>query len=134
MMVSTRGRYALRVMVALAEQHKEGYVPLKDIVIDQGLSLKYLETIMTTLSKAELIVGAHGKGGGYKLSRKPEEYTVADVLRVTEKSTVPASCAECIGENCPRKKDCRTYPFWEKFNAVVDECLTGTTIADLMKE
>lgn len=133
MIVSTRGRYALRVMVALAEQHKEGYVPLKGIVKEQGLSLKYLETIMTTLAKSGLIVGAHGKGGGYKLARKPEEYTIADILKVTEKSIVPASCAECIGENCPRKDECRTYPFWEKFNSVVDNCLNGTTLADLMR-
>lgn len=134
MIVSTRGRYALRVMIDLAEQHKEGFVPLKDIVKRQELSLKYLETIMTTLSKAGLVEGAHGKGGGYRLSKNPEEYTIGDVLRVTEKSVVPASCAECIGENCPRKDDCRTLPFWEKFNSVVDECLSGTTLADLMKK
>jgi Rrf2 family protein len=134
MIVSTRGRYALRVMIDLAEQNADGLVPLKDIVARQGLSLKYLETIMTTLSKAGLVVASHGKGGGYRLSRKPEEYKITDILEVTEKSIVPASCAECVGENCPRKDDCRTLPFWEKFNGIVDECLNTTTLADLMKE
>ncbi len=134
MIVSTRGRYALRVMIDLAEQHQEGFIPLKDIVARQELSLKYLETIMTTLSKAGLIQGAHGKGGGYRLSRKPEEYKVSDILLVTEKSIVPASCAECVGENCPRKDDCRTLPLWEKVNDAVKDCFDGTTIADLMKK
>ena len=134
MIVSTRGRYALRVMIDLAEQNNEGFIPLKDIVKRQGLSLKYLETIMTTLSKAGLIQGAHGKGGGYKLVKKPEEYRVSDILVVTEKSIVPASCAECTGEDCPRKEGCRTLPLWEKVNAAVKECFDGTTIADLMRE
>ena len=134
MIVSTRGRYALRVMIDLAEQNAEGLVPLKDIVARQGLSLKYLETIMTTLSKAGLVVASHGKGGGYRLSRKPEEYKITDILGVTEKSIVPASCAECVGENCERKENCRTLPLWEKVNAAVKECFDGTTIADLMKE
>lgn len=134
MMISTRGRYALRVMIDLAEQRKEGFVPLKDIVKRQELSLKYLETIMTMLSKAGLVVGAHGKGGGYKLAKSPEEYSVGDILKITEKSIVPASCAECIGEDCSRKDGCRTLPFWEKINGVVKECLDNTTIADLMQE
>lgn len=134
MIVSTRGRYALRVMIDLAEQNKEGYVALKSIVERQDLSLKYLEAIMTMLSKAGLVKATHGKGGGYKLVKDPSEYTIGDILKVTEKSIVPASCAECIGENCPRKDECRTLPFWEKFNGIVDECLSSTTLADLMKE
>ena len=134
MIVSTRGRYALRVMIDLAEQKKDSYVPLKDIVKRQQLSLKYLETIMTMLSKEGLVQGAHGKGGGYRLSKKPEEYKISDILIITEKSIVPASCAECVGENCPRKNDCRTLPLWEKVNTAVKECFDGTTIADLMKE
>lgn len=134
MIVSTRGRYALRVMIDLAEQKKDSYVPLKDIVKRQQLSLKYLETIMTMLSKEGLVQGAHGKGGGYRLSKKPEEYKISDILIITEKSIVPASCAECVGENCPRKADCRTLPLWEKVNNAVKECFDGTTIADLMKK
>ena len=134
MIVSTRGRYALRVMVDLAEQRKEGYVPLKDVVSRQDLSLKYLETIMTMLSKAGLVEAVHGKGGGYRLSRNPEEYTVGDILRVTEKTVVPASCSECIGDSCDRKESCRTLPFWKEFNSVVSDCLEGTTLKDLMKE
>ena len=132
MIVSTRGRYALRVMIELAEQHNESYVPLRGIVKSQGLSLKYLEAIMTTLVKAGLIQGVHGKGGGYKLAKKPEEYTIADILRVTEKSITPASCSACLGDDCERKGECKTYPFWEKLNSVVDECLNSTTLADLM--
>lgn len=134
MIVSTRGRYALRVMIDLAEQNEEGYVPLKSIVKRQGLSLKYLEAIMTSLVKAGLIKAVHGKGGGYCLIKKPEEYTISEILSVTEKSIIPASCAACLGEDCERKGDCRTFPFWEKLNAAVDECLTSTTLADLMKK
>lgn len=134
MIVSTRGRYALRVMIDLAEQHKEGYVPLKSIVKRQGLSLKYLEAIMTSLVKAGLIKGVHGKGGGYSLIKDPKEYTIAEILSVTEKSIIPASCAACLGDDCERKGDCRTYPFWEKLNGAVSECLNSTTLADLMKE
>ncbi len=134
MIVSTRGRYALRVMIELAEEHNEGYVPLRGIVKSQGLSLKYLEAIMTTLVKAGLIQGVHGKGGGYKLAKKPEEYTIADILRVTEKSIIPASCSACLGDDCERKDECKTYPFWEKLNGVVDECLNSTTLADLMSK
>ncbi len=132
-MISTKGRYALRVMVDLAEQDAESYIPLKEIVARQELSLKYLETIMTMLSKEGLIAAAHGKGGGYKLLKKPDEYTVGNILKVTEKSVIPSACAECVGEDCPRKDDCRTLAFWEKLNGVVSECLNGTTLADLMK-
>lgn len=134
MIVSTKGRYSLRVMVDLAEQNSDSYVPLKDIVKRQGLSLKYLETIMTTLSKTGLVMAAHGKGGGYKLAKAPEEYKVGDILRVTENSVVPAACAQCVGEDCPRKGDCRTLPFWEKLNDVVNECIDSVTLADLMKK
>ena len=134
MIVSTRGRYALRVMIDLAEQNEEGYVPLRGIVERQDLSLKYLEAIMTSLVKAGLVKGVHGKGGGYRLVRSPEEYTIADILSVTEKSIIPASCAECIGESCERKAECRTYVFWEKLNSTVSECLNSTTIADLMQK
>ncbi len=134
MMISTKGRYSLRVMIDLAEQRMETYVPLKDIVKRQGLSLKYLETIMTTLSKSGLVMAAHGKGGGYKLKKAPEEYTIGEILRVTEGSIVPAACAECVGDDCDRKKDCRTRPFWEKLNGLVIDCLDNTTLADLMQE
>ncbi len=133
MMISTKGRYALRVMIDLAEQGQKGYTPLKEIVERQNLSLKYLETIMTMLSKEGLIAAVHGKGGGYKLIKKPEEYTVGDVLRVTEKSVVPAGCSQCVGEDCPRKGDCRTVEFWARLNAAVVEIIDTTTIADLMK-
>lgn len=95
MMVSSRGRYALRVMADLAENEKNGaFIPLKEIAEREELSLKYLESIMTTLSKAGLVEGAHGKGGGYRLKRKPEEYRVSEILKLTEGSLAPVSCVE----------------------------------------
>ncbi|MCC8128714.1 MAG: RrF2 family transcriptional regulator [Clostridiales bacterium] len=131
-MISTRGRYALRVMIDLAEHQGSGYVPLKEIADRQEISEKYLENILKALVQNRLLTGLRGKGGGYRLVRAPEEYTVASVLRLTEVSTAPVSCLEPGAEQCPRMSDCRTLPMWRKLNDMVSDYLDSVTIADLM--
>lgn len=133
MMISTRGRYALRVIIDLAEHNSDGYTPLKDIAARQGISRKYAENIMTTLSKNGFVEAVHGKGGGYRLNRKPEEYRVGDILRLTEGSLAPVSCLECGAEVCDKVDDCRTFPMWDKLNNLINDYLNQVTIGDLMK-
>lgn len=134
MMISTRGRYALRVMIDLAEQGSTSYIPLKDIVERQNISKKYLEGIMSVLSKNGLIDGVHGKGGGYRLNRSAEEYKVGEILRLTEGSLAPVACLECGAAPCERAEDCRTLPMWSKLNDMISHYLDNVSIADLMKE
>ena len=133
MMVSTRGRYALRVMIDLAEQAAGGYIPMKDIAERQGLSLKYLERILPVLAKNSIVEGVQGKGGGYRLCREPQEYTMGEILRLTEGSLAPVSCMNCGTEPCERAADCRTRPLWHGLDKVINEYLDGVTLADLMK-
>lgn len=133
MIVSTKGRYALRVMIDLAEQHTDERVPLKEIAERQGISQKYIEAIMTLLSKNHFVNAVHGKGGGYQLNKKPEEYKVGDILRLTEGSLSPVACLEKGAEVCPRKADCRTLPLWTKLDELVEGYLDSISIADLMK-
>ena len=134
MIVSTKGRYALRVMVDLAENEKDGRIPLKEIATRQDISQKYIEAIMTLLSKHNLVDGVHGKGGGYKLNRKPEEYKVSEILKVTEGTLAPVACLECGAEPCPKKDVCRTLPMWEKLDSMINSFFDGITIADLCKK
>lgn len=131
MMISTRGRYALRVMLDLAAADETAYVPLDTIARRQGISEKYLEAILATLSRAGLVQALRGKGGGYKLSRKPEEYPIGEVLRLTEKSLAPVSCLEA-GMACPQAESCPTYPLWQGLDKVIDEYLMAHTLQDLM--
>ena len=133
MIVSTKGRYALRVMIDLAENLSDGFIPMKDIAARQQLSLKYLERIVPALSKNNLIEGVHGKGGGYRLTRSPEQYTVGEILRLTEGDLAPVSCLECSAEPCQRIDDCRTIAMWSKFNQLTNEYFDGITLADLMQ-
>ena len=132
MMVSTRGRYALRVMIDIAEHSNGNYVAMHDVAERQEISLKYLERILPMLVNAKLIEGVHGKGGGYHLTRKPSEYTVGEILRLTEGNLAPVSCLECRGETCSRKAECRTLPMWEKLDKMVNEYFDSITIDDLM--
>lgn len=134
MMISTKGRYALRVIIDLAEQGKQGYVPLKEIAERQNISQKYLESIMTVFSKNDYIEALHGKGGGYRLNRTPEDYKVGDILRLIEGSLAPVSCLECGAKPCENAAECRTLPMWEKLNGIVTEYLDNVSIADLMKK
>ena len=132
MMISTRGRYALRVMIDLAEHNNGGYIPMKDVAERQGLSLKYLERILPVLAKNKLILGVHGKGGGYRLSRAPEEYKVGEILRLTEGNLAPVSCLERDAKPCDRAAECRTLKMWSDFFDMINKYFDGITIADLM--
>ncbi|MBO4437988.1 MAG: Rrf2 family transcriptional regulator [Spirochaetaceae bacterium] len=134
MIVSTKGRYALRVMVDLAENEKDGRIPLKEIAARQDISQKYIEAIMTLLSKHNLVDGVHGKGGGYKLNRKPEDYKVSEILKVTEGTLAPVACLECGAAPCPKKENCRTLPMWAKLDTLINDFFDGVTLADLCKK
>lgn len=131
MLVSTKGRYALRVMVDLAERQADGYIPLKDIAQRQELSEKYLETILPALIKNKFLIGLRGKGGGYKLSRPPESYTVGSILKLVEGSIAPVSCLEGECNSCSRAAKCPTLPMWQKLNELVEDYFEGITLADL---
>ncbi len=131
-MISTRGRYALRVMLDIAANQKEGYVPMKDVANRQGLSLKYLEQIIPSLTKNGLLVGIQGKGGGYRLTRKPDEYKVGEILRLTEKELASVSCLAPGAPECARKKDCKTVAFWEGLDRVMNEYMDSKTLSDML--
>ena len=133
MIVSTKGRYALRVMIDMAEQNPDERTPLKEIAERQEISQKYIEAIMTMLSKNGFVEAVHGKGGGYKLNKKPEEYRVGDILRLTEGSLSPVACLEKGAPECPRKNICRTLPLWSKLDDLVENYLDSVSLADLMK-
>lgn len=133
MLISTRGRYALRVLIDLAEHTSGGYIPLRDIVKRQDISQKYVESIMTMLSKHNLVEGVHGKGGGYRLNREPDEYSVGEILRITEGTLAPVTCLEEGAKPCPRVAECRTLPMWDKLNSMITEYLDSVSLADLMR-
>ena len=133
MLISSRGRYALRVMIDLAEHDDGAYIPMKDVAQRQDISLKYLERILPILVSAKLVEGLHGKGGGYRLTRKPEDYRISEILRLTEGDLAPVACLECNAEKCKRTAECRTLPMWMELNRRVNEYLDSVTIADLMK-
>lgn len=134
MKISTRGRYALRVMIDLAEHYSGSFIRLKDIVERQEISQKYLEGIMTDLSKAGLVEGQHGKGGGYKLNRAPADYSVGEILRITEGDLAPIACLEEGAEHCVRTQECRTLPMWKKLYKMINDFFDGVSLADLMRE
>lgn len=133
MMISTKGRYALRVLIDLAEHDDGKYIPMKEVAQRQELSLKYLERILPVLTQNKLVIGVHGKGGGYRLSRNPDEYTVGEVLRLTEGNLAPVSCLECDAEPCKRAAECRTLAMWTKFHEMTNAYFDSITIADLMR-
>ena len=121
----------MRVMIDLAEHNDGTYIPMKDVAERQHLPLKYLERILPVLTKNGLIIGLHGKGGGYRLSRTPNQYTVGEILRLTEGNLAPVSCLECDAEPCKRAAECRTLGMWTKFYEITNEYFDGITIADL---
>lgn len=132
MIVSTKGRYALRVMCNLARQDSDRYIPLKEIAEQEEISQKYLEAIMTVLSKAGFVDAVHGKGGGYRLNRKPEEYTVGSILKLTEGTLAPVSCTANSPSGCSRAGCCQSLPMWRKLDKLIDDFFEGITIADLL--
>lgn len=134
MIVSTKGRYALRVMIDLAEHPTEGFIPLREIAERQEISEKYLEIILKLLVKAQLVVGLRGRGGGYRLSRAPEQYTVDEILRCTEDSLAPVACLEHPEMVCPRAGRCRTLPMWRRLDGMLRDFFGGITVADLMRD
>ena len=131
MMVSTKGRYALRVMIDLAEHQSEGYVPLKEIAARQEISEKYLESILKVLVQQRFLEGLRGKGGGYRLTRTPDQYTVAEILLLTEGSLAPVSCLVPGAPACERLPNCRTYMMWKGLNDLISNYFGNITLADL---
>ena len=132
MKISTKGRYAIRVMLDLAEHEHGEYVTLMDVAERQEISEKYLESIMAVLSKNGFVQSLRGKGGGYKLTRRPDQYTTGSILKVMEGSLAPVSCLDGEVNTCPRAAECRTIKMWEDFDKLVDDYFEGITIADLM--
>jgi len=130
-MISTRGRYALRAMIDLAEQETDRAVPLRDIAERQGISLKYLEAIMPGLKDSGLVIGTAGKGGGYKLAKPASEYSIAEILEATEDQLAPVAC---LGDDfkCERADVCKTLPMWRKLNSMILDYLESVKLTDLM--
>ena len=133
MLISTKGRYALRVLIDMAEHQAEGYVPLKEIAQRRGISEKYLESIVKTLVQNGILEGLRGKGGGYRLKSPPDQLTVDRVLRLTEGSLSPVACLESGAAPCARAAVCRTLSMWQGLDRVIREYLNGYTIADLTR-
>ena len=134
MMISTKGRYALRMLVDMAEHERgDNYVPLKEIAARQEISEKYLESIVKLLVQNNVLIGVRGKGGGYRLNGTPDGFTVRRILEITEGSFAPVACLCEPHEPCPRMAFCRTYPMWQGLNKLIYDYLEGYTLADLMK-
>ena len=133
MLISTKGRYSLRVMIDLAEHQADGYIPLRPIAERQDVSEKYLESIVKLLVKTNFLTGLRGKGGGYQLTRTPEQYTIGSILRLTEDSLAPVACLEPGAASCPRAAQCRTLSLWQGLDKCINEYLDGFTLADLMR-
>ena len=133
MIISTRGRYALRVMLDLAENGNSDYIAMKKIAERQGISLKYLERILPVLTQNQIVEGVQGKGGGYRLTRRPEDYKVGEILRLTDGNLAPVSCLECGAKPCEKRNECRTLPMWTKLHGIIGDYLDSVTLADLLK-
>lgn len=131
MKISTKGRYALRVMIDLAVNDRGDYVSLKDISNRQEVSLKYLEQIIAMLNKAGYVKSTRGNNGGYRLAKSPEEYKVGDILRKTEGDLAPIACVN--GEECGKRENCKTFKFWQGLDNVINEYVDSKTLADLIK-
>lgn len=134
MLISTKGRYALRVMIDLAENGDGNYIPLKDVAIRQEISEKYLESIIKLLVRDGVVEGLRGKGGGYRLAEAPESYTVGRILRLTEGTTAPVACLSENAVPCTRAASCRTLAMWTKLDDMIQDYLDGITVAQLMQK
>ena len=132
MLISTRGRYALRIMLELAQYDQSPYMPLPLIAEKQGISEKYLESIVSLLVKGGLVEGVRGKGGGYRLCRPLQDYSAGEILRLTEGSLAPVSCLEGEENACPRAGQCHTLPMWTKLEGLINSYLDSVTLADLL--
>lgn len=134
MTISTRGRYALHVMIYLAENSNGEYIAMKKIAEKKKISLKYLERILPVLTQNGIVEGIQGKGGGYRLTRKPEEYKVGEILRLTEGNLAPVACLECGSAPCEKRGECRTLPMWTELHKVICNYLDSVLLSDLMKK
>ena len=130
-MISTKGRYALRVMIDLAEHNNGSYIPLKDIAARQEISKKYLEVIVKDMVSQGLLTGASGKGGGYQLCKSPEDYTAGEIIEAVEGSFAPVACLAPGAEPCPRAAECKTLPMWKEYHQLVHDFFYGKTLAEL---
>ena len=133
-MISTKGRYAIRVMLDLAENDTGRYIPLKDIAERQGISKKYLEIIVKDMVAGGLVAGASGKGGGYKLCRKPEEYPLGEIIERTEGPLAPVACLAEGSVSCPRAVSCETLPLWEEYDKLTHDFYYGRSLGDLIRK
>ena len=131
-MISTKGRYALRVMIDLAQHEGEGNIPLKDIAERQDISKKYLEIIVKELVKGGMLHGVSGKGGGYSLCRKAEEYTVGEIIELMEGTLAPVACLVDGVESCPRSDSCLTLPMWKEYYEMIQKFFYGKKLSDLL--
>jgi len=135
LLISTKGRYGLRVMVDLAQCEKNEFISLKAISERQQISMKYLEMIVAALNKAGLLQSQRGKDGGYRLTKAPEDYSIGEIIRTTEGGLSTVSCAECGDETvCGRAEHCMTYPLWQKLDDYVNDYLNGVTLADILAQ
>ena len=130
-MISTKGRYALRVMIDLAEHNNGSYIPLKDIAARQEISKKYLEVIVKDMVSQGLLTGASGKGGGYQLCKSPEDYTAGEIIEAVEGSFAPVACLVPGAQPCPRAAECKTLPMWKEYHQLVHNFFYGKTLAEL---
>ncbi len=133
MLISTKGRYALRILIDMAEHQSDSFIPLKEVAARQEISEKYLETIVKLLVKDGILVGLRGKGGGYRLKKAPGQVTAGHVLRLTEDSLAPVSCLGPGSAPCERASSCRTLPMWKGLYDLINEYLDKYTIEDLMQ-
>lgn len=135
MMISSKGRYALRVMLDLAQHEQEGYLSLKEISQRQDISMKYLEQIVALLNKGGMLESRRGKDGGYRLARRPAEYPISEIIGLTEGSLAPVACLDCGEEPaCPRSRQCRTLPMWQELDRRIDAYLESVTLKDLLEQ
>ena len=131
-MISTKGRYALRVMIDLATQASDDYIPLKEIAERQEISEKYLQQIVKLLVEHHMLIGLSGKGGGYKLTRRPEDYPVGEILEIMEGTLAVVACLASETSPCERRSQCNTLPMWKKFDQIVHNFFFHISIADLV--
>ena len=132
-MISTKGRYSIRILLDLAEHGSSGgYTPMKEVAVRQEISLKYIERILPPLKNAGLIASTHGIGGGYRLTRPPQECTVGEILHLTEESLAPVSCLQCDAAPCERAAHCKTLPVWRKMEAITNAYIDSLTLQDIL--
>ena len=131
-MISTKGRYSIRILLDLAQHHNGRFIPMKDVAARQDISLKYIERLTPALKAAELIESVHGIGGGYRLTRLPEDYTLWEILSLAEGDLAPVACLQAHAEPCERAAECRTLPVWEGYYKLTQEYFSKITLADLL--